>query len=323
MLGHLHEWFEDYLSGRCQRVVIDRVPCVLGPVLFALFINDLPHVLPNTTLAALFADDTKVSIRSEADCEILQHALTSLGSWSADNNFNFNQSKCKVLTITRKKTPLVYAYHMGSKDVVCAKFKWDVHTHTIIGKANRMLGLLKRTCPLLTNNSVWRALYLTHVRSQLCYASEVWSPNTVQLRTRVESVQKRATVWILNSNHGVTYQQRVKDWYVSTYSHSATRERFLTWCSSSRHFMTAQIWTLTPLSPLPAMVGPGSVKILRSSLKFPSVNQTRSKHPTSTELLNYGTISVKFNILLPSVLSPRLKGTFEICIKTCLGQYLT
>ena len=149
-----------------------------------------------------------------ADCEILQHALTSLGSWSTDNNLDFNQSKCKVVTITRKKTPLVYAYHMGSKNLlrvdkekdlgvdVCANFKWDVHTHTIIGKANRMLGLLRRTCPLLTSNSVRRTLYLTHVRSQLCYASDVWSPNTVKPSKRVESSQRRATTWILNCNHG-------------------------------------------------------------------------------------------------------------------------
>ena len=34
---------------------------------------------------------------------------------------------------------------------VCANFKWNVHTHTIICKANRMLGQLKRTCPLLTS----------------------------------------------------------------------------------------------------------------------------------------------------------------------------
>ena len=201
MSGHLHEWFADYLSGRCQRVVIDGVVSswapvtsgvpqgsILGPVLFALFINDLPNVLPNETMAALYADDTKIykSIRSKADCEILQHGLTSLGSWSTDNNLDFNQSKCKVLTITRKKTPLVYAYHMGSKNLlrvdeekdlgvdVCANIIWDVHTHTIIGKANRMLGLLKRTCPLLTSNSVRRTLYLTNVKSHLCYASEIW-----------------------------------------------------------------------------------------------------------------------------------------------------
>ena len=113
-----------------------------------------------------------------------------------------------------------------------------------------------------------------------------------------------------------------KDWYVLTYSHSVTRERFLTWCSSLRHFMASQIWTSIPLSPFPTMVGPDFVKILCSPLKFPSVNQTHSKHPTSTELLTNGTISVKFNILLPSVLSLRLKRTLEIHIKTCLGQYL-
>ena len=106
-----------------------------------------------------------------------------------------------------------------------------------------------------------------------------------------------------------------KDWYVLTYTHAATRERFLTWCSSLRHFMASQIWTWIPLSPFPTMVGLDFVKILRSPLKFPSVNQTHSKHPTSTELLTYGTISVKFNILLPSVLSVRLKRTLEKYIK--------
>lgn len=80
--GHLYEWFKDYLSGRCQRVVDDGVASswanvtsgvpqgsILGAVLFALFINDLPNVLPDEISAALYADDTKVykSIRSEAD----------------------------------------------------------------------------------------------------------------------------------------------------------------------------------------------------------------------------------------------------------------
>ncbi|CAB4028706.1 Hypothetical predicted protein [Paramuricea clavata] len=103
------------------------------------------EVAQNETSAALYADDTKVYklIKSEDDCQILQHALTSLECWSHDNNLDFNQSKCKVLTITRKKTPLVHVYHMNSKELlrvdkekdlgvcVSANFNWDVHIHTI------------------------------------------------------------------------------------------------------------------------------------------------------------------------------------------------
>ena len=44
----------------------------------------------------------------------VQQALTNLECWSRDNNFDFNSSKCKVLTITRKKSPLIYTYQMNS-----------------------------------------------------------------------------------------------------------------------------------------------------------------------------------------------------------------
>ena len=101
------------------------------------------------------------SIKPVADCKILQHALTSLQCWSRDNNLDLKQAKVKVLTIARKKTPLVYVYHISSKKLlrvdkekgigvcVSANFNWDVHIHTITGKANKMLGLLKGTRHLL------------------------------------------------------------------------------------------------------------------------------------------------------------------------------
>ena len=52
---------------------------------------------------------------------------------------------------------------------------------------------------------------------------------------------------------------------------------------NSRLYLATQIWTSTPLFPFPTTVGPDSVKIHPSPLKFPSVNPTHSKHPISTD----------------------------------------
>ena len=105
--------------------------------------------------------------------------------WSQRNNIRFNTSKCKVLTVTRKKTPIAFDYNLDGtgqtrvseeKDlgvVITSTLSWDSHIHTITAKANKLLGLLKRTCPLLTGVSVRRSLYLSLVKSQLCYATQV------------------------------------------------------------------------------------------------------------------------------------------------------
>ena len=235
--GQLYNWFVDYLSGRRQRVVVNGVTSswapvtsgvpqgsLLGPILFVIFIKDLPDILPDETLAALYADDTKLykSITSIGDCENLQQALTELDQWNRENNLDFNDSKCKVLTITRRKLPLTYAYHMNSKELsrvhkekdlgvyINDNSSWHNHVDAITAKGNKMLGMLKRACPLLTDTKVRRTLYLTLVKSQLSYATEVWSPPTIKMRSKVESVQRRATSWIMQAKRGeVSYKQRL------------------------------------------------------------------------------------------------------------------
>ena len=87
--GNLLGWFADYVNNRRQRVVVDGVASrwapvtsgvpegsILGPVLFVIFINDIPEVTDGTS-PALFADDTKVykDVRSVTDCEKLQQTL--------------------------------------------------------------------------------------------------------------------------------------------------------------------------------------------------------------------------------------------------------
>jgi len=76
----LLQWLSDFLIGRKQRVVIgydtsswcdvkSGVPqgSILGPILFAIYVNNLPQVVDS--LIALFADDTKLypSITSDLD----------------------------------------------------------------------------------------------------------------------------------------------------------------------------------------------------------------------------------------------------------------
>ena len=73
------------------------------------------------------------------------------------------------------------------------------------------LGVLKRTCTQLTDMKARRTLYLTHVKSQLRYATEVWSPvNNTQLSKQVERVRRRATRWIMMSGRGeLSYKERL------------------------------------------------------------------------------------------------------------------
>ena len=71
--------------------------------------------------------------------------------------------------------------------ITSSTLSWELHINSVISKANKILGVLKRTCCQLTNMKTGRTLYLSLVKSQLSFATEVWSPvNNVQLSKRVE-----------------------------------------------------------------------------------------------------------------------------------------
>ena len=54
--------------------------------------------------------------------------------------------------------------------------RWNSHVNCVNAKANRMLGLIKRTCKGLNDLKTLRTLYCSLVRSNLEYCSVVWSP---------------------------------------------------------------------------------------------------------------------------------------------------
>ena len=112
--GSTHKWINSWLSRRTQKVVLDGqasdpvavlsgVPqgSVLGPILFLIFINNLPDNIRSSV--RLFADNCILyrNIHSIQDYFILQEDLTSLGQWEAIWQMKFNVAKCHSMRVTR------------------------------------------------------------------------------------------------------------------------------------------------------------------------------------------------------------------------------
>lgn len=235
--GPLYNWFADYLSSRRQRVVVNGtsspweevrsgVPqgSVLGPILFIIYINDLPDCLSFSS-AAMFADDTKcfkAIIRSD-DVRLLQQDLNSLSEWASNNELRFQPAKCENLRITRKRNSPQRSYVLNGvtlKIVTTARdlgvqvshdLTWADHITIIVAKANRMLGFLRRHCSGGVSYDTQKTLYVSLVRSHLTYASQVWTPcllGSIHLMRSVERVQRRATRFILRDQE-LDYQSRL------------------------------------------------------------------------------------------------------------------
>jgi hypothetical protein len=131
--GSLSLWFQNYLSGRFQRVTVhgatstslpiaSGVPqgSLLGPFLFSVYINDLLNNISTSTGVGLYGDDTKLyrCVQNPCDALVLQDDIQGLLCWSVENRLRFNQSKCKMLSITRKKSPLIYPYKLDNDQLL-------------------------------------------------------------------------------------------------------------------------------------------------------------------------------------------------------------
>ena len=154
---------------------------ILGPLLFLWHIKDLPDVLPSSTMAYLFADDTKLArtIHTESDITNFQQDIDKVLEWSTNWRMKFNLKKCEAIRVTRKKSPLQGSYHIGNhvisqtdtqKDlgvILNTDLKWSSHISSISSKANKLLGFLYRTSDPHFGPTVKRSLYLSLVRSHL------------------------------------------------------------------------------------------------------------------------------------------------------------
>ena len=155
---------------------------LLGPILFLLFVNDMPRVVENASLA-MFADDSKCYkvIYQESDFENSQRDLDALSTWSVSNELFFQPTKCVNLRISRKRNSPSRNYLLNgfSLEVVKAEkdlgvlissdMTWKGHIILVVAKANKMLGFLKRNCAGLVNRKALLRLYHSLVRSHVCF----------------------------------------------------------------------------------------------------------------------------------------------------------
>ena len=168
-------WIQGFLGDRTQRVVVDGessatapvisgVPqgTVLRPLLFLVYINDLPCRVKAT--ARLFADDCLLyrTVNSSDDAASLQQDLDNLQEWEHAWQMHLNPEKCEVIHITRRRNRIQMPYFIHGQQLgitnsakylgitICDNLSWNPHISTITRKASNTTAFLRRnlsSCP--------------------------------------------------------------------------------------------------------------------------------------------------------------------------------
>ena len=229
--GTLWTWIKDYLINRYQRVSIDNcysnslpvlsgVPqgSILGPLLFIIYINDITPTIQHSQLLK-FADDTKYfkHITDYSDQTGLQDDIDALTAWSITSNlkFNLNKSvhlsfKCKIATSYTMfdNTILHTDSHKDLGLVLSEDLSWNKHYTFIIARAYKILGLIRRTFSSSHHPPTVLKLYISLVRSQLMYCTQLWRPYLLKDIDNIERIQRRATKFILR-DYASGYRSRL------------------------------------------------------------------------------------------------------------------
>ena len=233
--GNILNWTHDFLRNRRQKVavngeesnwsnVLSGVPqgSVLGPVLFVVYINDLPETVHSTV--KMFADDTKLfsDTSLEENYRELQDDIHTLTSWAKEWQLTFNAAKCKVMQLGKRNIDRKYYMMQDGEPVelettklekdlgvhIDDELKISQHTEIQVNRANKLLGLLRRSLTYLDEVSVC-ILYKSLVRPILEYSHSAAYPKFQKDKKLLEGVQRRATKMI-SGLRDLSYEERLR-----------------------------------------------------------------------------------------------------------------
>ena len=224
------ELFRDYLTGRTQITVVNNIPSdsseitcgvpqvsILGPLLFLLYINDLP----NCNLISdghLYADDTSLTYADNDINQLLSvmnSDLLSLRNWLNINKLSLNTLKTKCMFIaTRHKLATLQSQPTVAIDgnIIerVKKYKclgleldeclmWDEHIAQITSKITKIIGVLRRLKSYLPRR-ILILIYKSLIQPHFDYCSSVWGNLGKGLAQKLQQLQNRAAR-IINGSH--------------------------------------------------------------------------------------------------------------------------
>ena len=221
-------WFKSYLNNRMQSVKVgstlsDLEPInigipqgsILGPLLFIIFVNDLPDSVICKTV--MYADDTSLLI-SSSDPLCLQNSLNlnmcRIASWFQKNHLTLNISKTKLMLFgtpqNLSKYQNISLIYDGETIERVDNFKylgivfdshmtWSHHIDLIASNVSKRCGVIRRVKYYLPNY-ILKKLADSLVMPHFDYCSHVWSNCSLTLTSKLQILLNNLARIILSAD---------------------------------------------------------------------------------------------------------------------------
>lgn len=217
--GNALGWIIEFLKNRKQSIMIGSkrssprvVNCgvpqgsCLGPLLFNIFIDNIPDNLPEDVYYALYADDLKISYHfnyaSTTAATIFQKAIDTVTAWSASWGLQISTEKTQILHIGKRNPRHTYTAHGcvlkptdSAKDLgilMSNNLLFRDHLKQIVQQTLYSINDFFRTYKT-RNPTLLITAYTTYFRCKLEYCTELWNPTDVASVNLIESIQRYYT----------------------------------------------------------------------------------------------------------------------------------